>query len=115
MKLRAILAILAAALLLVATAPAASATTGGDVFNRTSSVSWVDIWNSSGSVKRLYAGQDSINYSAWSNDVQAFRVSSNCRARSQYSPAGSYPYAGGVKYWMSHNDVNLALYVNCYV
>lgn len=112
---RATLAALAAALLLVATAGTASAVTGTDVRNISQSRSYVDVYNSAGSVLRLCAGCDSNNYAKWNNDVQAFRLNSNCVGRSQYSPNGTYPYKGGVKYWMSQNNLYLYLYVNCFI
>lgn len=112
-KIRAILAALATAALIVLSPLAASAaTTGGDIDNLSGSYGFITVWNHNGFSKVLYPGWGSYDYSGFYNDVQKFRVQSGCKARSQYSGT-SYPYAGGVVYYMSQNNLNLVMYVKC--
>lgn len=94
---------------LVTALPASAATTGGDVGLSIGSRGYVTIWEGSGFSRTLYPGQSSYDYNGYYNDVQSFRPGSGYVCRSQYSGT-SYPYKGGVRYPMSHNNINLELY-----
>lgn len=112
-KVRALFAVPAAAALVALSPLAASAaTTGGDIDVLSGSAGSIVIWNHNGFSRYLYPGYGSYDYTGFYNDVQKFRVSSGCKARSQYSGT-SYPYAGGVVYYMSQNNLNLVMYVKC--
>lgn len=113
MKKLATAAAAAAALLILTGTPAHAATTGGDVTNSSASDSYVFVKNTAGSGTNVYAGQSTNNLTAYHDKVQSFWLYPGCVARSQYSPAGSYPYQGGLTYAMSQNNLNLSLTVVC--
>lgn len=105
-----VLALVASLALAVTMAPpAAAATYGGDIGLSIGSAGYVRIWQGNGFWRNLYPGQSSYQYSGYYNDVQSFMPSSGVVCRSQYSGT-SYPYKGGVRYWMSQNNLNLELY-----
>lgn len=99
-------------LIMAAAVPASAATTGGDIDNLSGSAGFITVWQHNGFSKVLYPGYGSYDYSGFYNDVQSFRVQSGCKGRSQYSGT-AYPYAGGVRYNMSQNNLNLVMYVKC--
>lgn len=103
--------------LLASTAAPAQAWTynyGGDVYvNRTSEVG-VYVWNRSNNSRFLYVGESTQSYVSMRDDVQQFMLPKNCKGRSQYSPAGTYPYQPWTLYEMSRNDLNLSIGTSCY-
>lgn len=106
----ALLAVLTAlGLMLVGAAPAMAATTGGDIDLLSGSAGYINICQSNGFCRNIYPGQGSYDYAGYYNDVQSFRPASGTVCRSQYSGT-SYPYKGGVRYYMSHNDINLVMW-----
>ena len=108
----ALAAVGAAALVALSPLAASAATTGGDIDNSSGSAGFIYVWNHNGFSKVLYPGYGSYDFTGFYNDVQKFRVQSGCKARSQYSGT-SYPYAGGVVYAMSQNNLNLVMTVRC--
>lgn len=89
--------------------PASAATTGGDIDLLSGSAGYVTIWQHNGFSRTLYPGQSSYDYTGYYNDVQSFRPASGTACRSQYSGT-AYPYKGGVRYYMSQNNLNLVLW-----
>lgn len=89
--------------------PASAATTGGDVDHLSGSRGSIVIWQHNGFSRTLYPGQSSYDYPGFYNDVQSFRPQSGTVCRSQYSGT-AYPYKGGVRYYMSQNNLNLVMY-----
>lgn len=89
--------------------PALAATTGGDIHLLSGSAGYVNICQGNGFCRNIYPGQGSYDYAGYYNDVQSFRPASGTACRSQYSGT-SYPYKGGVRYYMSHDNINLVLY-----
>lgn len=113
MKLRAsTTAALAATLVLIGPA-SAQAVTGGDLTNSSLSHPGCAYAYAPSAVCVGRNQTTNSTSSPYHNKVTAFSVPSNCDARSQYSPPGTYPYKGGVKYPYSQNDLNLTVVVTC--
>lgn len=96
-------------LVMVTAGPASAATTGGDVDHLSGSRGSIVIWQHNGFSRYLYPGQSSYDYPGYHNDVQSFRPQSGTVCRSQYSGT-QYPYKGGVRYYMSHDNINLVMW-----
>ena len=110
-KARVLIAALAAALLLTLTGTSAqAAVTGGDLANLSASRS--DVYVSNGTLNAtLSPNSNTVNMSGWHDKVQGFIAWSGYRCRSQYSPAGSYPYLGN--HWYYYTQNNMYLYLTC--
>jgi len=108
------LALAAAVALGFATAaPASAAVTGGNLTNECiSSPSLATGYTATGSFVGVRTCETTVG-SVYQGKVNAFSIGSGCLARSQYSPAGAYPYKGGIKYGYTSNNLHLKIVVSC--
>jgi hypothetical protein len=95
----------------VSTPAMAAAGDPGNVLNNNASHGDVYIFKSTGPGLTLTPGQWSATRTAWNWQVKKFSIQPGCRARSQYSPSGSYPYGSGTYY--NVNGLSLNIIVVC--
>lgn len=107
-----ILAVATAVALMLALASPAQASSTSNVWNSSLSVSNVYVYKTDATGIQLRPGTNTTMYVGWNYVTWFFVIPSGCRAASQYSPSGSYPYGPSTRYYT--NGINLSLRTVCY-